>query len=763
MAKFPRQKITEKEKLAKPKDGTKSWGEQCIDAVIENSTFHGGKSKKQIAALYEMYNGVIKNELYEHLTNPYNSSNPKYKKYPAKIRSYNIIKPVIDLLIGEKSKQPFHYSVICTNSDVQIKAEDAKQQVIYNILQQQFINELNESGMETGIESQETPDVSEVIKEFDRSYKDNRAIIGQQSLDYLYHNLNLRDEFQEGFLDWLVSGEVYSYKGVSYNDVEYEIVNPLDIDYYAPPNVKFIEHAQWICRKSIDTPNGVIDKFRSYLTEKEIDKLEDPHSYDDIVDMIVPQHKNTDTAHKEIGIYHCVWKSFRKVVFLTYIDELGETQSMIVDETFKIDDPETQMVELEWITQYWQGYKIGRDIYLNIGPTEVPRNNLNNISISRAPYNGRIYSNRNAPNVSAVMLGMPYQILYNIFHYKLELSIAKHKDNIILMEINTIPKRHGWDEEKFMYYADANGFAFIDSTATGKSGERVTFNQFQVLNSQLGDYISKMFDLLNFVKQEWEDVLGISRQRKGNTLASDAVGNNERAVFQSSIMTEEIFRKYDNFLEKELNGLLDTSKIAWAGGKKATYLNSEYKQIFLEIEELQYAESEYSVFVTKSSEEAEKLETLKQFALQFAQNGSRPSTIAEILDAKNFIGIKNKLQEIEKIEQEMAAQQQEAEAAAQERIEQMKIEDREDMQIHQMEVEELKADTAIYIKELDVASKEEGFDLDKFNLEREKITADKEITREELRVKERIADKQNASREKIEKIKAQNKPKPTKK
>ncbi len=720
MAKFPRQKISEKEKLAKPKDGTKSWGEQCVDAIIENSRFTNNKNKNYIASLYESYNGVIRDELYEHLTNPYNTQNPKYKRYPAKIRSYNIIKPVIDLLVGEKSKQPFHYTVICTNSDVKVKAEEAKQQLIYNILQQQFINELNATGMDTGIESQEVPDVSEAIKEFDRTYKDNRVIDGQHALDYLYHNLNLRDEFQEGFLDWLVSGEVYSYKGITYNDVDYEIVNPLDIDYYASPNTKYIENAQWICRKSIATPNDVIDSFRHLLTDEQITKLEDPYTYDEIVDMIVPRHAISEAAPKEIGIYHCVWKSFRKIGFLTYIDELGETQSMIVDESFKIDDPETQLVEWEWISQYWEGYKIGKDIYVGISPIEAQRNELNNISITKAPYNGRVYSNRNAPNVSA------------------------------------------GDEEKFMYWADANGFAFIDSTAIGKGGERVTFNQFQVLNSQLGDYISKMFDLLNFVKQEWEDVLGISRQRKGNTFASDAVGNNERAVFQSSIMTEEIFRKYDNFLEKELQGLLDISKVAWKGGKKATYLNSEYRQVFLDIDETQYMESEFNVFVTKSSEEAEKIETLKQFALQFAQNGSRPSTIAEILDTKNFINIKTKLQEIEKLEQELATQQQQAELASQEKMEQMRIEEREDMQAHQMEVEQLKSDTAIYIKELELGQNPEPIDTEKYNVEREKISATKEIKREELRVKERIEDKKNTSKERIEKTKAANKPKTTK-
>jgi hypothetical protein len=749
MATIPRQKISEKEKLLKPKDGTKSWGEQTIDAIIENSNFSINSNKKQLLNYYNAYNGVINEELYVHLTNPFNTTNPKYKRYPAKLRNYNIIKPVIDLLIGEKSKQPFNYSVICTNPDAKVTAEEAKTQLIYNVLQQQFINQLNEQGVDTGIESRETPDVSEVVKEFDRSYKDNRAILGQESLDYLFYNLNLKDEFQEGFLDWLVAGEVYSYKGICYNDVEYEIINPEEIDYYVTPGTKFIEDAQWVCRKRIGTPNDVIDQFREFLTDEQISDLEDPHTYDDIVDMIVPRYD--EGMNKEIGIYHCSWKSFRKIGFLTYLDELGEIQSMVVDETFKIDDPETQSVEWEWITEIWHGYKLGKNIYVDIRPVEVQRNNINNISKCKHLYNGRVYSNRNSANISIVSIGIPYQILYNVFHYKLELSIAKHKDNIILMEINTIPKRHGWDEEKFMYWADANGFAFIDSTAEGKSGERVTFNQFQVLNSQLGDYISKMFDLLISVKQEWEDTLGISRQRKGNTMASDAVGNNERAVFQSSIMTEEIFRKYDNFLEKELNGLLDVSKIAWKSGKKATFINSDYKQIFLSIEE-DYQESEFGVFVTKGSDEAEKLEALRQYALAFAQNGSRPSTIAEILDAGNFTKIKSKLQEVEKIESEMAAQAQQAEQASAERIEQMRLEDREDQQLHEKELEQMRIDADIFLKQMDKDTNilpDTSTDTEKLNVEREKISSNERLKLREIASKEKIEREKNTTQKEV--------------
>ena len=114
-----------------------------------------------------------------------------------------------------------------------------------------------------------------------------------------------------------------------------------------------------------------------------------------------------------------------------------------------------------------------------------------------------------------------------------------------------------------MYYADAMGYAFIDSTAEGKRGERVSFNQFQVIGYvSLGQYMAAQFQLLQSVKMEWEELVGISRQRKGQVQASDGIGATERAVFQSSVMTEELFRRFDKFTEREFNGLLDTAKVA---------------------------------------------------------------------------------------------------------------------------------------------------------------------------------------------------------
>ena len=63
------------------------------------------------------------------------------------------------------------------------------------------------------------------------SYQDSRAIVGQQVLNYLRDYLDLPDKLQQAFFDWLVSGYVYSYKGVCMDEVEYDVVSPLNIDF----------------------------------------------------------------------------------------------------------------------------------------------------------------------------------------------------------------------------------------------------------------------------------------------------------------------------------------------------------------------------------------------------------------------------------------------------------------------------------------------------------------------------------------------------
>jgi len=743
---IPKQKIPTSQK-------NEDWGKKCIQAYIAESSF-STTNKAGMVDLYEAYNGVLDESSYNYVTNPYNSEAWKKRNFPAKLRNYNIIKPVVDLLLGEKSKRPASYQVVVRNADMHSRKGEETHKAVLQSLQQMFINELNAQGVDTGVQSQEVQTPKEVEQFMNVNYKDARAIVGQQSLDYLRDYLDLDDKFQRAFFDWLVTGRVYSYKGTCMDEVEFEIVSPLDIDYQKSPDIEFIEDGDWVVRRKIMSVNAVIDSFYDVLTDAQIDDLENPssrresYSYLDAA-MSVDQDELTD---RYVEVMHVCWKSFRKVGILMYTDEFGFLQEMEVDETYKPDREAGEKVQWFWVNQVWEGYRIDNSIFVNIQPFEVQRPSMTNLSLVKLPYNGRLYSERHADNISIVSMGLPYQILYNVFHYRLELTMAKNKDKIALIEMNTIPKRHGWDEEKFMYYADAMGFAFIDSTAEGKNQERVTFNQYQVLDMSLSQYISAQFQLLQSIKQEWEDLVGITRQRKGQVMASDGSGATERAVFQSSVMTEELFRKFDKYEEKEMQGLLDTSKHAWRGGKKSAYITSDYRNELLDIEGEEYAEAEYAVFAKNSSKENTKLETFKSLALSFAQNGSNPSTVAEILDTDNFSNIKRLVKDVEAKEQAMKQQEQQMQQQMQQQQIEANMQQAEDARMFEAAQNQADRDNRLAVEAMKISAKQEDqdrnnngipdyMDIQRVEMERQRIESNERIQNRKLDLEEKKANK----------------------
>jgi hypothetical protein len=702
-----------KQKLKRSKK-TKKWGKESIEGFINQSTFVQS-SKSELLKFYETYNGNLAEQDYNYVTNPYNSQAGKKRNFPAKLRNYNIIKPVVDLLLGEKSNRPSNYQVTVTNPDAVSRMEEEKKKQVLSNLQQMFINELNAMGVDTGMMDEEAKTPEQVSKYMDTSYQDARAIVGQQVINYLRDYLDIPDKMQQAFFDWLVSGYVYSYKGVCMDDVEYDIVSPLDIDYSKSPGVEFVEDGDWCVRRQLMSSNAVIDQFYDLLTDKEVAQVESPHrnrSGSFSIPFLQRIEENFGDDERFVEVMHVAWKSFKKVGILTYVDEFGINQELMVDDSYKIDKEAGEAIEWYWINEVWEGYRIDGDIYVGIEPIEAQRSGMNNVSKCKLPYNGRAYSNRHAENVSIVSMGMPYQILYNVFHYRMELTIAKNKDKIALIEMNTIPKRHGWDEEKFMYYADAMGFAFIDSTAEGKNNERVSFNQYQVLDMSLGQYIAAQMQLLQSIKQEWEELLGISRQRKGQITAADGAGTTESSIAQSTAMTEEIFRKFEKFEQKEMQGLLDVSKHAYRGGKKIQYITDDYRNAWLDIEGAEYGESEFGIFAKNSTKENEKLRTMRQMAMSFAQNGTGPGTIAEILDSDNFAHIKQLANAVEKKQEALQQQTNQMQSQIQEQQAMAEMQKLQQEQDFEAEQNQLDRDAKIQVATINAVSKDTDHDND---------------------------------------------------
>ena len=409
---------------------------------------------------------------------------------------------------------------------------------------------------------------------------------------------------------------------------------------------------------------------------------------------------------------------------------------------------------------------------------------MDNNSIVKSGYVGYIYNERNSESISLIDRMKPYQYLYNIVYYRTELALAKSKGRVALMDISQIPSSEGWDVSKWMYYLEAVGVMFINSREEGnRSQQAAPFNQFQSIDLSMGNYINTHVQLLEQIKTEVGELSGVSRQRQGQVQTSELVGNTERAVVQSSHITEYWFYNHSEVKRKVLQALIDVAKMAWRNGKKIQYIMDDMSKVFMNIEGDDFSSTNYGVFVSNSSKDDRTIDQLRNLAQSALQSGVTSfADIADIIQDESITSIQRKLKESQaKLEQK----QQEAQAAeqqSQQQIAQMQQEQEEMKQQREDARAELEANTKIKVAEINaearLADKDDnndgyldnrnnevklGFDREKeaakLELQREKNQQDLGLKQQEIQEKKRA----NLENEKIKRTAANKKPTTTSK
>jgi len=651
-AHIPKQRIPLSQKDEK-------WRKDCVDAFINLSKFGISERRAYLRSLYDYYNGVIDEEDYNYVLKPYGKTR---KNFPTKLRNYPIIKPIIDLLLGEKSKRPLEYSVTIQNADAISQKEEQLQNLLLNNIRTQFLNELIKQGQVEG-EQQEVPLPKQIQEEFNRSYVDSRAIRGQYSLNYIMSQQEIYDKFQKQWFHFLVAGECYSHKGVRRNEPFYEVINPLDVDFDKDPDIDFVEDGDWAIIRKFSHASTIIDAYGEFLSDEQILELESPtHTSAEAYLLYRAEASGADDniyRNRLIEIVTVYWKSRKRIGFLNYIDPNTGTQEVKeVDETFKLTkemkEQTNATLEWEWVNEVWEGIRIDRRFYIKMNPLAIQRTSMDNPSICKLPINGRKYSDINSQPISLVSLGIPYQLNYNIYKYRMELAIARSKDIIAQFDINMIPKN--WDMDKFMYFVEGTGIAWVDYN---KEGIQLSPQHQSVLDMSIKT-ISQYLTLLESIMVEWEKLSGVNRQRQGSMGTYEGKGTSQQAIVQSSHITEDLFRKFSNFEQRELQGLIDYSKVAWINGKKGMFVMPDNTLAELEVDGLGHLETEYGIFVSDAGKDVEKLQAIRGFAQAAVQNGLPMSAAISIFESDSFPQIKDKIRQAEKAQEELNKAQQEA-------------------------------------------------------------------------------------------------------
>lgn len=717
-SRFPQQKLPLSKKNEK-------WQHDCVNYIIgEGNIVSGGQTHTahgEMQTYYNLYNSIFDEKDFKKITNPFKVE----EGFPATPQDFNIIRPKIDLLIGEETKRPLNFRVVRTSQEATSELMETQKQLLMQYMQAAVMAQMGpeeQQQFQEQLQNGEIMPPEQIAKYMDKDYKDIVENTAYHTLTYLREKLGIDNEFIKGWKDALISGQEVYYVGVLNAEPYMERVNPMYFSYDKSPDLEFIEDGAWCCRRMRLPITEVYDRYYDKLTEKDLIKLEElinavpannigEHGIrDDFRGIQLHFYDNPiydEKGNHNVNVWHCCWKSFKKINYVTTQDEQGQMQVDIVDETYKPTGNEIS-IEPDWVIEVWEGYRCSNDLYFGIQPIEYQHVSIDNPNSQKLPYCGAIYSNTNSRPRSLVSILKPLQYMYIVLWYRLELAIARDKGKVVNMDVTQIPKSMGITVDKWMHYLSSVGVNFINPYDTQwnvpgrEGGKPAQFNQITSLDLTMSNVIAEYIQLMDKIEQLAGIISGITEQRQGAISTSELVGNVERSVTQSSHITEPLFWVHAQVKRHVLNMLLNTAKSAWqaTGKDKLQYIFDNGERAFLNVTQKFYYE-DMDVFVSDTSKDLENIQKLQQLIQPAMQNGASLLEAAEILTNDNFNIIKQKLKDMQARQEQQAQQQQQAQAEQEQKIQEMQNQAKE----QELMLQEAQMDLTRYQIDQDNATK----------------------------------------------------------
>ena len=652
-ATFPQQRVSGAEK------SKADWYANSIDYVIDAGLSFNNRTDTELKL--GILRGDLPNEFYKKTLNPYNSSNEKYKRFPATMRNLDIMSDVIRRYVSEYFKGVHEFVVGANNPDIIINKNSKLKEKIGELAQQAFqqeferqyqamLQQAQQQGQDpNSIDPQQAmPDVEQFIKDFNEKYIDDESKQGQDILDYIRSITQDNIIYLSAFFNFVSLGECYSYSDVRGDKLFKENVPVLEA--FPIPNDKFfVEDHDMFARRMLMSYQQIIDMFDEFLDDKDKKFLEIYYgrassnngithlsynqmfeSYADVCEKFSKSErelfkKEPITLHAEnnslFEVWHVVWRGEAKQGILTYINELGLQTTRVVEEDYVLNK-EAGDINIEWVykPQVYEGYRIGGR-YNSIYPIKARPIAFNRGG--KLPYNGIMEVLPMMGKFSIIKLITPYQVMRNIFAYHREMVIAKNKMLILLLPESLIAS----DSEDKIYKMAADGVLLIDDSEDTNS---LKMQQIRLLNANMGDYITQLTNLMESTKLEAREMVDMNMQRYGDIAQSAGAATTQEAITRSSMGMVILVQMFDEFRKADYNRDLDYCKLAFVEGLDTSYWDELGKRRYISLDVNSFVSSDYSTTVRNDSKELDKIQQLRQWAFSAAQNGDLDMAIAAI-------------------------------------------------------------------------------------------------------------------------------------
>lgn len=690
------ERLTMRQKEANDKQWYKDKANSLDYQVYDKGNFYNkGTRQHRMQVNYDLYNGILNERDFNYVMKPYGK---EVGELPATMNNKDFVSGKINTIIGMEQKLPFTWNVyasdeVATTQREQEEFSKIREYVVEQImmpikqqLAQQKMQEMqggeelnpdqiNQINQEIEQEAQ-TMTPKEVKKYIAREFQVPAEVLTEQLLKYLIPKTDFKRKSETALKHGLLSGMEVMYVGIFNGEPQIWNVNSLRFNFETSPDLQFIEDAEAATCEYRMTPSAVIQFFGSELSDKDIDKIYESAGLnrEQRLEHWVEKDTNTFSFNPEeesttVRVLHCVWKSLRKVGFLTYMDMMsGMPQKTIVDDTYKFDEENGDLnLDWEWIPEVYEAWKID-DIFVRMRPVPGQFKDMDNLYECKLPYYGVVYDNLNSEQTSIMDRLKVYQYFYNIIMYKIELLLATDKGKKILMNINAIPADSGIDIDKWQYFFESTPFMWYNSSQEGYQDANTLA---KVMDMSLISDIDKYINLAEYIRQQAGRSIGINDQMSGEIETRAAVNNVKQGIVMGTNILQPIFELHACVKRNILQALIECSKVAYrnSDGKKLSFVLDDMSIATLKMDIGLLDNSTLGIFVANTNKVEETKQAIQQLSMTALQNQKvELSDILEILKADDINQASEtlKIAEETRRQHEMAMQQQEQQAQAEE-------------------------------------------------------------------------------------------------
>ena len=750
---FPDQFKTDKEKE------NEGWIKNTMDYFANKAYAEYIKNRDTFVKNYDLVKGILRLEDFfqEPEVKSFTDILTSNMSLPSYVKHYSILTNPINELVGEVTKRPDTFKAKAFDDDS--KAEElefktqALQEFILSQAKQKIIEKAAMEGVEIDDEQLEQMTLDKVKDSLD-SYTSVAEKWANHVLTAQKADFNLKEKSEDAFRDLLISSRQFYhiYEDNSKLGFNVEVANPKNTWFLTTPDRKYVsdptgraQGAYAAGTVQVMELSEIIETFPD-ITKEEIDHLRsslqdyglinvresnlgNPNAGDgidsvtyDTYDPLVLQTRmiiesemkeNDDGLKDFLGltsnvssfgykyvVVRAYWISKKKIGKLIYLDELGNEQSLLVDETYKSGAiPTQQSLEWGWINQWYQGVKIGPDIY-HVKPYKL---------LNYCPIIGTTHEVKNTEAKSLVDLMKPFQVIYNICMNQLYKLLEKEIGNVAAVNLRRIPRVKDGDAQDdidiWEMEARERGVMFDDDSP--ENTKAPVTNQSVARNVDLTrtQEIQSRYTLAQQMKNECWELVGMSKQRMGSISASESATGTQTAMQQSYAQTEPLFVAHEYVLGQLYQAIVDASLYIEANKPESTvsYITSEGESAFVQVNGTDLKFRDIKVFLTNRPEDTQMFNEIRQLSQAIIQNGGSLYDVIELYSTKSLREMKKTFKDLRDRQVQMQEQAQQLE---QQKLEQQQQALQAQLQQAQQQHEEQIANEN-YNKELDRLNKKE--------------------------------------------------------